>query len=297
MPTRLFVCFCFLFPVVLPAPVQAEVKAIVNAGYFSIFGFAPGSLVTIYGERLAKSTAIAESIPLPKTLNGTQVSFCRQGDPVCYPQELLFVSPNQINFLLRYSYIDSLETIIMVRNETMGSSGWAIKLNWISPGIFAAGYDCPSNRSDVPCTFSPTRLHANQLLRATITDPGYRLIKSDNPARPGGIYVAWLTGLGNDGVVGDIKNRLGGLDMAISLLPRDDYGVRVLAYAVLLYAGASRDFPGLYQINFQIPSDVAWVSGACTSGKAEIWLTLLGWTTSEGMPLPLRALPDDAACK
>ncbi|MCC6486395.1 MAG: hypothetical protein IT364_02765 [Candidatus Hydrogenedentes bacterium] len=289
-----------------PTPLRPEIKAITNAAYFAVAGFAPNSLMTIYGERLAESVISAEMLPLPKKLRDTEVFFCRRtgSGRSCSAMDLVFVSPTQINFLLKYSYIDAAPAGIAVVNRGLWDSAAAlssssftpISLNWISPGVFAAGYDCPLNGRDVPCEFTQARMDGGQVLRGTITDSDYRLITSNNPAKPGGIYVAWLTGLGNDGRVDDIKERLAGLRLRIGLRPpEEDLGS--VADAVLMYAGASRDFPGLYQINFQIPPAVGWASGACVSGSAEIWLTLFGYTISYGIPVPLRASAEGEGCR
>lgn len=55
---------------------------------------APESIVTAFGTRLAPSTQLANTVPLPTTLNNTRVLVNN------VPAPIFFVSPNQINYLI-----------------------------------------------------------------------------------------------------------------------------------------------------------------------------------------------------
>ena len=66
-------------------------QGIVNGANLLSQSLAPGSLFTLFGERLAGSTITAEDFPLPETLGGTQVLINT------VPAPLLYVSPTQIN--------------------------------------------------------------------------------------------------------------------------------------------------------------------------------------------------------
>ena len=66
-------------------------QGIVNGANLLSQSLAPGSLFTLFGERLAGSTITAEDFPLPETLGGTQVLINAK------PAPLLYVSPTQIN--------------------------------------------------------------------------------------------------------------------------------------------------------------------------------------------------------
>ena len=66
-------------------------QGIVNGANLLSQSLAPGSLFTLFGERLAGSTMTVEEFPLPTTLDGTQVLINTVAAP------LLYVSPTQIN--------------------------------------------------------------------------------------------------------------------------------------------------------------------------------------------------------
>ncbi len=77
------------------APVLTR-QGIVNGANLLSQSLAPGSLFTLFGERLAGSTITGEDFPLPETLDGTQVLINT------VPAALLYVSPTQINGQVPY---------------------------------------------------------------------------------------------------------------------------------------------------------------------------------------------------
>ena len=66
-------------------------QGIVNGANLLSQSLAPGSLFTLFGERLSGSTMTAGDFPLPETLDGTQVLINTVEAP------LLYVSPTQVN--------------------------------------------------------------------------------------------------------------------------------------------------------------------------------------------------------
>src|SRR5688572_17332326 len=78
---------------VLAAPLLAApaVNAVVNGASFSGGPIASGTIVSIFGTGLARTTVSAPGLPLPTTLDGTVVTINSQAIP------LFFVSPTQIN--------------------------------------------------------------------------------------------------------------------------------------------------------------------------------------------------------
>ncbi|MCP5115537.1 MAG: hypothetical protein GY953_32320, partial [bacterium] len=72
------------------AVAQPNVTRVVNAASFETL-IAPGSLVSIFGDQLALSTAVSSELPLPKMLDGVTVTIGGMDAP------LYCVSPRQIN--------------------------------------------------------------------------------------------------------------------------------------------------------------------------------------------------------
>ncbi|MEK7151653.1 MAG: hypothetical protein AAB784_03000, partial [Patescibacteria group bacterium] len=77
---------------ILPKPVDKipAIDSVVNAASFRS-GVSPCSLATILGKNLAPSAISATTLPLPKELNGTSVTFDGNPAPIWY------ASPDQIN--------------------------------------------------------------------------------------------------------------------------------------------------------------------------------------------------------
>ena len=96
-------------------------------------------IVAAFGLNLATATEIA-GLPLPTMLANRRV-FIRNSDGQEAPAQLLFVSPQQINFIVPNQSGSSLRTII-VRDTTdqVVSAGFPV-LNTIAPGIFTANAD------------------------------------------------------------------------------------------------------------------------------------------------------------
>lgn len=117
------------------APVSSS-PMVVNAASQTT-DMAPGSLVTLYGTSLATGTGTAPSGPdagpLPQTLAGVTL--------VCSGQllPLLYVSPQQINFLLPSGLTTGAQTI-----EVQNSSGNVVLVNLqvvpAAPGLFSAAH-------------------------------------------------------------------------------------------------------------------------------------------------------------
>ncbi len=64
----------------------------------------------------------------------------------------------------------------------------------------------------------------------------------------------------------------------------------------LLYAGAAQGFPGLYQVNMELPTALAKAAGACAGPKA-IDLQITAATLSWRMPIPVAPNAAGARCQ
>jgi len=195
---------------------------IVNASSYAAGPFAPNSLISIFGANLARSTQAAPpGGPLPAELNYVQVFVENQRVP------LLFVSDTQINFVMSSVLKPGP---VNVRVATEGLSG---------PEITVSLVDCAP-------TMFPT-----QGGYALATSADNKVLTPDAPAHPGDIVVIYLTGLGrtspnfNAGevpaaarIVSPLKVSLGGVDL-------DPIYIK--------YAGLAPGWPGLYQLNLEIP--------------------------------------------
>ncbi len=273
---------------------QTEITAVTDSATFTR-GVQTYSLGSVFGTNLSGSTESAREIPLPTSLAGVRLELCNRhsrNDHRCDPAGLVFVSPEQINF---YSDTDlTMRIVKLYRNDvlilehTLGPfDGWGdsrVK----GPAIFQfVQKDCPIDKT---CS--------EELWRAAITDIRGELVTRSNPLVPNGFYTVWYTNtsLGspyerltsNEVSEFDLKNiwtrvNIQRVDIWNSF--GDPQTQRVEGQPFILYAGPSPEFPGLYQLVFQLDPNAVWVR-RCT----EVWLGILilpDDSISQSVPVPM----------
>jgi uncharacterized protein (TIGR03437 family) len=198
------------------APVIAAVASTASGQTNS---FVPGSLVTLYGSRLATTEASAQTLPLPTRLADTQVLL---GDVAA---GLVYAGGSQINFLVPDLAPGTSTSVTVVRGETR-SAPVAATVVAIAPAVFEIA-------------LGPER-------RGAITDAGGALVWSGSRASPGQVLIAYLTGLGAaDPVPGSSGLRTSRVRPRVIVEGRE---------AAVQFAGPNPNFAGLDQINFVVPA-------------------------------------------
>lgn len=143
---------------------------ILNAASFSInAAIAPGAIVAIFGSNFAIGTAIAQTLPYPKTLSGTSVTFNGEQAP------LYFVSSGQINAQVPYDISPGSVAVQVNRGGAM-SSVQTVSVASFSPGIYII--DSSTNGGAI--------LHGLTLAE----------VNTASPAQPGEVVAIFGTGLG-----------------------------------------------------------------------------------------------------
>jgi len=207
---------------------------------------APGSLVSLYGERLSEGRASPDSLPLPNTLAGTIVLIGGR------PMPLLFASDGQVNAMVPYDLNINTRHQIVVRRGPTYARPVAVNVAAAQPEIFR---------------LNGTQGHIYRF------DAG-RLILADaaNPVRAGDVIVVFCGGLGAvNPLVAAGEAAPGAEPLARTVNP-----VRLTirgVEAATSYTGLAPGFSGLYQINAAVPSGV-------TSGDAiPVQLQVAGQTS------------------
>ena len=178
----------------------------------------PGSLMSLYGQRLSSTEAQAQSLPLPAVLGDVQVFF---GD---VPAGLVYAGSTQINLLVP-DLTPGANTSVTVRRGLSRSEPMSLPVLEFAPALF--------------------ELTVGGERRGAITDAAGRLIASASPAAPGDVLVAYATGLGaSDPVPGSQGLRSSRVRPRVIVDGRE---------AEVQFAGPNAGFPGLDQINFVIP--------------------------------------------
>jgi len=195
----------------------------------------PGSYVAIYGTGLAgNDNPSAASIPLPTTLNGTQLFLGG------IPMPLLYAGSGQVNALIPEGIAPNASYPLVVVRGTAQSVPVALTVTQLQPGAYT-----------VNTSGSGPGIVTNALTA--------QLITTSNPAHAGDFLVIYGTGLGalagpngetqpgdGAGAPGDVVFHT---KAAVTVTVG---GVQVPA----AFSGLTPYLVGLYQINIQVPDGV-----------------------------------------
>lgn len=231
-PTGYEIGFGVTIPTVSGSGVFVNPQGIVNAASNAPVGnpISPGEFIAIYGSGLSSQTTTATP-PYPSALANVSVTIGGLPAPV------YLVSPGQINCLVPYA-IDTTKpnaTVVVTNNGTISNSV-SVALSATSPGIFS---------DDLSGTGDGAIVHLSGML-----------VNPANPATKGETLSIYLTGLG--ALTTPIKDGTNpnppAADSATAQVVVYVNGIAVTATTGLSYAGINPSYPGLYQINFVVPT-------------------------------------------
>jgi len=215
-------------------PPQLSTGGVTNAADYSR-DFAPGIIVSIFGTSLAGTAAGASQLPLPTTLGGASVEVVDGSRTLNAP--LFYVSPTQINAQLP-SDLTSSSVQVRVRNAAGASGTDTITILPRAPRLFTKTMDGKGE--------------------AIVLHADYTVVSAASPAKAGEIVILYLTGLGAvDPAIA--AGSAGGDGSEVAPLNLLTEGVSVTVgglYARVHFAGLAPYFAGLYQVNFQMPSEM-----------------------------------------
>lgn len=217
----------------------APLLTCVSAASFAGAALASESIVTAFGNGLAKSTEVAKTQPLPTTLAGVRVrGRDNAGAEVFAP--LFFVSPNQINFLMPPSMATGKGAVTVVRDgETVASNEARIEV--VAPGLFSAD---ASGRGLAMGVALRVKADGSQSFEPIARFDAEKRQFVAVPINPGSandsVFLAlFATGLRNRSSLGNVSVKIGGVD------------------ANALYAGPQGAFAGFDQLNVALPRSLA----------------------------------------
>lgn len=305
-----------------------HIAAVVSGADFKP-GIAPGGFASIFGTNLSDVVHQAAQ-PYPMTLGLTQVAFCQFGrittaiDPShCQDVQLVYASPGQINFLVPTTFaqlaggppsviVVSVNGIVDDGASTGNYSEQNTGLEKPEPRIFFEGWDCfidtrfqDANKN---CGLTQTQGQTYQAVRGAITDQQGHLLTSSNRARPGQYYSVWMTGFWTPLVLGTYGNDY---SVALTNIPEYQNGLLLpgdgfpwVFYPS--YIGQSAQYPGLYQMNFQlggVPQIDSNCEGCanpvpvpipCIQYGFEVTLSIVqGFGVANLVQIPVSVLPSD----
>jgi uncharacterized protein (TIGR03437 family) len=230
---------------------------IVNAsGYQTTL--APGTVFTVFGKTLGPAALITAPAPTyPESLAGTTVTFTPStGSSIT--AKLVYSSATQVAGLIP-STINTGTYSVRVTYNSQTSVPQNVSIVARSFGIATA-----NNAGTGPAQATIGNLNGGiSLVRSTFGTTsfgGYTWVLST--AHPSDTLVLWGTGGG-----ADITNDTGG--SAGDQTSAGQFQVLVGGRPIVpLYAGASQGYPGLWQINFILPADIATSCSATVQVRA-----------------------------
>jgi uncharacterized protein (TIGR03437 family) len=182
-------------------------------------GLVEMSLGVIFGESLTEGSAASSDTPAPALANtsvmicGTKPESNLRGStaPGCTTASLLFVSPEQISFIVpaipRGAETGNggpvwfaVQSAGQLDEDAAVGNSYQTYVAISHPALLQAGFDCYFGATDpslvaAPCGLTVTQLSAFQTPRGMITDSAGQPVTSLNPVQPGSNYTIWLTGL------------------------------------------------------------------------------------------------------
>lgn len=236
--------------VVLDTTPAFTAAAVVNAASFKV-PVSAGSLASVFGTNLSNDIAQASSLPLPRTLAGTQVLVNGSAAP------LVYVSPGQINFQVSLEAKGPSATIQVVSSLNGTSSLVIIPLS-DTPGLFVSD--------------------GNVIAQDALDQNGRLFGNQASPAKAGDVAVVYATGLGPTTGCDVKTGEASPAALCPTLVtPTVNIGGQD---AQVLYSGLTPGFVGLYQINLIVP--------AVAPGTTTIVVDLNGQKSSDSVQIVLQ---------
>ncbi len=211
-----------------PPPIVRAGGVLNGASLESNKPVAPGSLVTLLGDQLATSGPgrIGSGVPLPTSLNGTEVRLAGR------PLPLFYAESGQINAQLPFDLPPDTEHQLIVYGNQALSLPESITVASAKPAIF---------------TVSQNGIGQGSITNAVTGS----IADSANPVREGDIVSIYCTGLGtvNPAVPEGIRPPTQPLSTTTNPVTVSIGG----APAQVLFAGLAPGITGLYQVNVIVP--------------------------------------------
>ncbi|MCC6861453.1 MAG: hypothetical protein IT158_22990 [Bryobacterales bacterium] len=221
-------------------PAIAE-NGVLNASSYTA-GIARGSWFAIFGSGMgpAKFTAYSGALPYPIELSGTKVSFTPAAGGSVVDARMWYTSAGQVGGMLPSTTPAGDYDVKLTFN---GQTSAARRVKVVERNF---GINAQNMAGQGPAAATYGGLTLNRFTKGQLGDWAVR------PAKPGDVVVLWGTGLGADPMSDLDGNTSGDMKEAAQVKVNID-GIEVTP----LYAGRSSGSPGLDQVNFVVPSNVA----------------------------------------
>jgi uncharacterized protein (TIGR03437 family) len=229
-----------------PIRQRGRATAVSAASFRGSQGIAPGSIATLFGGGMATGSQAADSTPLPSRLGGTAVLVGLAPDlPPFGPaavslSSLFFTSPGQINLLLP-SVLPLNPTPLIVEIDGLEMADALITPVSVSPGLFTASSNGVGVPSAVVLRFKADGSQVYEpLMQFDVAKNQFTPIPIDLGPEGDRVFVLLFgTGIRGRSDLSAVSLKLGEVVASVS------------------YAGPQELFPGLDQVNVELPRALA----------------------------------------
>ena len=207
---------------------------------------APGVVFVIFGNNLGPATIQGASLPYPQNLVGTSISFTPAAGGAAIPANLIYTSAAVVAGFLPSSATPGTYSVRVTYNlQTSPPQNVTV-----AQRSFGIGTSNSGGTGEAQATLANVN-NGLSLIRFTtgsVNSDGYNFELT--PAHPGDTVVLWGTGGGAD-PANDAGGTSGDQTAAGNFMVTVD-GTQITP----LYAGAVTGYPGLWQINFVLPTSM-----------------------------------------
>ena len=218
--------------------------SVLNGASYMGTNFAPDGAAAIFVTGIVNTTLVAPSLPLPNSLAGVTVTVT-DSQGIARQAGLYFVSPSQINFDMPTNTAIGLATVT-VNNSNGGAASGVILVTSTAPGIFTANQNgmgvAQALFVDVTPAGVATRTNTAVYNGSTGTWAANPLTMVAGDTYAVELYGTGVRYAGNGTVTATINGQS----------------------VTVLYAGAQPQYPGLDQIDLQLPSSLKGAGGPVT---------------------------------
>jgi uncharacterized protein (TIGR03437 family) len=235
---------------------------VVNRSSLKGGAVAPNSLILLYGSNLGPATPVyaPANQNLPTTISDVQVLL----NDVAIP--LKGVSSVGIEAIVPADAVVGETAYFQISVNGTKSNKVSAVVQATAPGLFSQG-----QLGDVT---------SGSWAIVKAVDQSYKPINTDNPAVPGSIVTVYATGLGGTDPSFPAGQVPPNTPLYITKTPTNA-SIGGMAASVL-FAGLAPGFPGAYQLNIQVPSDVA-------SGFQQMIIWNGGGVSQDNLSIPIKA--------
>jgi len=197
---------------------------------------APDSIASAFGLKIGASTDIALTLPLQTVLNGVSLQMADSAQASSLGL-LFYVSPNQINFEIPPSVAVGAATVTVIGGKSSNSTA-DVTVATVAPGLFTAN-GAGTGVAAALAIHRSIAIQTDTLVPVfTCSDNGCTSVGIDTSGDSDVTFLELFgTGIRGRSSLANVSVTIGGQS------------------ATVLFAGAQGQFPGLDQVNVQLPQD------------------------------------------